>query len=65
MVKKIIERSHLVADYGDRFIWLDGVITPSMASKFNIILTKLNRLEFAPIILYVRGIGGMLMPVFQ
>ncbi len=52
------EKSILVVDYKERFIWLDGVITPSVAYQFKRILTKLNRLKMWPIVFYIRGIGG-------
>lgn len=52
------EKSILLADYRHRIIWLDGTITQKMASRFDNILNKLNKIKIAPIILYVKGPGG-------
>lgn len=52
------EKSVLAVDYKERIIWLDGEITQKMASRFSKIISKLNRLKVAPIVLYIRGPGG-------
>ena len=52
------ERSILVADYKNRIIWFDGSITQKTASRFSKIVDRLNKLQIAPIVLYIRGPGG-------
>ena len=52
-----MKKTVLVFDSRERFIWLDGWITPEMASRFKRILDRLNR-KSAPIVLYIRGMGG-------
>ncbi|MDO8496537.1 MAG: ATP-dependent Clp protease proteolytic subunit [bacterium] len=52
------EKSILVADYKNRIIWFDGSITQKTASRFSKIVDRLNKLEVAPIVLYIRGPGG-------
>ena len=58
MSKKSDEKSDLVADYKERFVWLDGCITPKLADKFRRVMARLNKSEPAPIVLYIRGPGG-------
>ena len=53
MTKKTV----LVFDSRERFIWLDGMISPEVARRFKYILDMLNR-KFAPITLYIKGLGG-------
>ena|SRR3989344_4141983 len=50
----------LVADYTERFIWLEGekLLTFSLASGIISILNKLNKLSHEPIAFYISGPGG-------
>ncbi len=52
------EKSILVADYKNRIIWLDGLITRKTASSFSKIINRLNKSKKDPIVFYIRGPGG-------
>ena len=59
------EKSVLAVDYKSRVIWLDGSITEKMAFRFGKIINKLNKIQVAPIVLYIRGPGGNPWSVFS